>query len=59
MNTHDPLPGTLDWYREKGKTDEYIAALVAMIERLELQLTKALEVVATQHDALTPTTATR
>jgi hypothetical protein len=59
MHTHDPLPGTIDWYRQKGKTDEYIAALVAMIERLELHLTKALEVVATQHDALTRPSATR
>lgn len=37
------LPGTLDWYREKGKTNEDIAALVAMIDKLGIQLVKALE----------------
>ena len=37
------LPGTLDWYREKGKTDEDIAALVGLIDRMQVQLVKALE----------------
>lgn len=37
------LPGTLDWYREKGKTDEDIAALVELIDRIGSQLVKALE----------------
>lgn len=41
-----PLEGTLDWYREKGKTDPDIAALVAMVERTTKLLVTALEAVA-------------
>lgn len=35
--------GSLDEYREKGKTNQDIADLVAMIDRLQIELTKALE----------------
>lgn len=41
-----PTPGTLDHYREKGKSDPDITALVAMIDRIQAQLTTALEAVA-------------
>lgn len=42
MNS-EPLPGTLDWYRQRGESNPDIAALVAMVDRLQEQLTKALE----------------
>jgi hypothetical protein len=41
MQTH--LEGTLDWYRQKALTDPDIAALVGLIDRLQVQFTKALE----------------
>lgn len=36
------IPGTLPWYREKAKTNPDIAALVAMIDRLQGHLTAKL-----------------
>jgi len=38
--------GSLDEYREKGKSNQDIADLVAMIDRLKIELTKALEALA-------------
>jgi len=38
----NPNEGTLDYYREKAKTDPDIAALVALIERLQQQLVNGL-----------------
>ncbi len=50
MKTEAPFhEGTLDWYRERGKTHPDIAALVAMVDRQGLQLVKALEALAQQH----------
>jgi len=41
--TEKPTKGSLDEYREKGKTNYDIAALVAMIDGLQIELTKTLE----------------
>lgn len=38
-----PTQGSLDEYREKGKTNQDIAILVDHIDRLQIELTKALE----------------
>lgn len=38
-----PTAGSLDEYREKGKTNQDISDLVAMIDRLKIELTKAVE----------------
>jgi hypothetical protein len=35
--------GSLHEYREKGKTNQNIADLVAMIDKLQIELNKALE----------------
>jgi len=42
METPTPTPGTLDWYREVGKTNPDIAALVAMIDKQSSVITSAL-----------------
>jgi hypothetical protein len=41
--TEKPTKGSLDEYREKGKTNQDIADLVAMIDRLRNELTNVLE----------------
>jgi hypothetical protein len=41
-----PLPGTLDWYRQKGESNPDIAILVTMIDGLGKRLKSALEVAA-------------
>jgi hypothetical protein len=38
--------GSLEEYREKGKNNQDMADLVEMIDRLQIQLTKALEAYA-------------
>ena len=43
------MKGTLDDYRRIGETNPDIAALVAMIDKLNAQLRKALEAVAELH----------
>ena len=41
-----PTKGSLDEYREKGKSNQDIADLVAMIDKLKIELAKALEALA-------------
>lgn len=43
-----PLPWSLDHYREKGKSNEDIAHLVAMIDKLQIQLNKTLDAYAAE-----------
>jgi hypothetical protein len=40
-----PLDGTLDWYREKAKSDPHIAILVKMIDRQNALLVSSLDVI--------------
>jgi hypothetical protein len=50
MNTQTPITaGSLDWYREKGRTNLDIAVLVAHIDRMAAQSAALLEEVARLH----------
>lgn len=44
--TAPPTPGTLEWYRERGKTNPDIAALVVMIDRQSSVIANALQALA-------------
>jgi hypothetical protein len=41
-----PTKGSLNEYREKGKSNQDVADLVAMIDKMQVELTKALEAIA-------------